>query len=61
MKALLAGIFTTRKDNELIMYRQIMSTMNSLLEKKMEYLFFNSYSTDREQKKKLKTFRIMSG
>lgn len=51
MKALLAGIFTTRKDNELIMYHQIMSTMNSLLEKKMEYLFFNSYSTDREQKK----------
>lgn len=34
MEALLAEIFTTRKDNELIIYNQIMSTMNSLLEKK---------------------------
>lgn len=53
MEALLAGIFTARKDNELIIYHPIMSTIDWLLEKKKkEYIvFFHSYSITREQKK----------
>lgn len=44
MKALLAGIFITRKYNELLIYHQIMSTMNSLLEKKYGIYFFSIHT-----------------
>lgn len=40
MEVLLTGTFTTRKDNELVIYNQIKFTMNLLLEKKYGLYFF---------------------
>lgn len=54
MEVLLMGIFTTRKDNELVIYNQINFTMNLLLEK-IYSIYFSPIHTlpfiSREQKK----------
>lgn len=46
MKVLLTGIFTTRKDNELVIYNQIKFTTNLLLEKNIwNILLSHSHSS----------------
>lgn len=60
MKVLLTGIFTTREDNELVIYNQIKFTMNLLLEKIYGIYFFPIHTPLHLQRAKEMSSRFYS-